>query len=204
MEHIIFYCKHARAVWKGIDINIDMISGNFTTVSGWVISWFTSANSGIEERLLYMITIWILWKDRCNVFFQGVTLNSVNYVHKILYHLASHMHTASLNPTILCIKSSSSNWKTPPVGMVKLNVDGSFDYETNKYGIDIVIRDHLGTCLGTKGSNGDGSLNPEAVECMAVRDALFWALRKNYSSIQIEVDARLVIESINGTSSLVQ
>ncbi|XP_026400611.1 uncharacterized protein LOC113296521 [Papaver somniferum] len=179
MEHIIFLCKHARAVWKAVNVNIDVISEEFTSVTDW---------------------------DRYDVVFQGVTLNSITSAHRILYHLASHMHiypTTSLDPHILHSNSSFSKWKTPPVGTVKFNIDGSFDYETNRYGIGVVIRDHSGTCLGTKGSHGDGALNPEAVECMAIREYLFWELRKNFSKIQIEADAKLVIESINGSSSLI-
>ncbi|XP_026419553.1 uncharacterized protein LOC113315494 [Papaver somniferum] len=38
MEHIIFDCKHAIAVWRGININIDVVSEDCNSVSEWVIS----------------------------------------------------------------------------------------------------------------------------------------------------------------------
>ncbi|XP_026450452.1 uncharacterized protein LOC113350518 [Papaver somniferum] len=107
-------------------------------------------------------------------------------------------------PVTLISSSNDSRWKPPAVGVMKYNIDGSFDHDSNKFGTGIVLRDHTGTCLGIKGSSGNGALNPEAVECMEVREALSWAKERNHPSIQIEADAKLVIDSINGNVLLIQ
>ncbi|XP_026451484.1 uncharacterized protein LOC113351764 [Papaver somniferum] len=117
IEHIIFDCRHARAVWRGISINIDVVRANCSTVFEWVT-------------------------------------------------------------------------KT----IVKFNIDGSYDADTNQYGIGIVLRDSTGECIGTKRTYGGGALNPEVVECMVVRGALQWAKSLNYSIIQFEADAKLVAD----------
>ncbi|XP_026397127.1 uncharacterized protein LOC113291855 [Papaver somniferum] len=207
IEHIIFHCKHAKEVWKGVNINIDTISESFNSISEWVLSWFDPDNNAPEDSKLFllMISIWVLWKDKCDVVFQGVKLNSISSVHKISYHLASHLRTYKIsNASTRIISSFNSSWKPPPNGIFKLDVDGFFDYNTNQYVIGVVIRDHTGTFLGIKWNYGDGALNPEEAECMAVLEALFCALERNFSSIQIEADAKLVIESIKSSNLLTQ
>ncbi|XP_026408995.1 uncharacterized protein LOC113304149 [Papaver somniferum] len=93
---------------------------------------------------------------------------------------------------------NTSNWIPPINGVVKINVDGSYNEDTNHFGNDIVLRDYIGTCLGIKGRSGDEALNPEAVECMTVIEALSWAKDLKYTRIEIEANGKLVIESING------
>ncbi|XP_026428462.1 uncharacterized protein LOC113324360 [Papaver somniferum] len=97
-----------------------------------------------------------------------------------------------------------SNWKPPPNDIVKFNVDGSYIQYSNSFGTGVVLRNHTCTCHGIKGSYGDGALNPEAVECMAVIEALSWAKDLKFSRIQIEADAKLVIDTINGNILLIQ
>lgn len=64
MEHIIFSCKHARAVWRGINVNIDVVRENCNSVADWVLSWFTSTDSNQDQRWLItlMVGMWICGK----------------------------------------------------------------------------------------------------------------------------------------------
>ncbi|XP_026410178.1 uncharacterized protein LOC113305335 [Papaver somniferum] len=61
-----------------------------------------------------------------------------------------------------------------------------------------------GACIGIKGSFTHGTLNPEEGECMAIRETLAWAKKKSYFKIQIEAYGKLVIQSLTGTTSLIQ
>ncbi|XP_026460673.1 uncharacterized protein LOC113361748 [Papaver somniferum] len=208
MEHIIFACKHARVVWRGRNVNIDAVRENCSSVAEWVISWFFTSNSDQDQSWLItlMVGMWVLWKDRCEVFFQGVSLNPHNTVHKIHYRIASHMHC--INPSQLPLTTSSikiSNWKPPINDVVKFNVDGSYIQDSNSFGTGIVLRNHTGACLGIKGSYGDGVLTPEEVECMACsqRSTLF-GQRLEVLKNPVEADAKLVIDTINGNILLIQ
>ncbi|XP_026399921.1 uncharacterized protein LOC113295809 [Papaver somniferum] len=140
---------------------------------------------------------------RCEVVFQGVSLNPNTTVHKIYYYFSPYLRgTASINPSHLSV--NNSDWKPPLIGTSKINVDASFDLDTNQLGTGLVLRDHTGTCNGIKGSYSNGALSAEAGECMAVREALSWAKEKQLVNIHIEVDAKLVIQSITGSTLLVQ
>lgn len=112
-----------------------------------------------------------------------------------------------INPsqsTLNVVSMNISNWKPPINGVVKFNVDGSYNEDTNLFGTGIVLRNHTGARFGIKGSNGDGALNPEEVECIAVREALSWAKDMKLSRIQIEADVKLVVDTINGNILLIQ
>ncbi|XP_026383665.1 uncharacterized protein LOC113279176 [Papaver somniferum] len=164
IEHIIFDCRHARSVWRGININIDAVRANYNTVSEWVTSWFSTSNQNRDDKWIYslMIGAWIIWKDRCDVVFQGVSLNPINSIHRIHYHLASHLHETH---NAASLYSNVSKWKPPLETIVKFNIDGSYDADTNQYGIGIVLRDSTGEFLGMKRTYGSGALNPEVFEC---------------------------------------
>ncbi|XP_026455498.1 uncharacterized protein LOC113356547 [Papaver somniferum] len=163
IEHIILECRHARTVWRGININIDAVRASHNSVSEWVTSWFSHQNRNKEERWLYslMIGAWIIWKDRCDIVFQGVSLNPCNTVHMMHYHLTLHLqesHSAVLSNVI------ASRWKPPLDNIFKYNIDGSFDHDTNQFGIGIVLRDSTGRCIGAKRNYGNGALSLEAVD----------------------------------------
>ncbi|XP_026410863.1 uncharacterized protein LOC113306098 [Papaver somniferum] len=205
-EHLFFDCTHAREVWSGLNVNIDLARNNNNAVPEWMISWFSSTQIDEDEKrfLPLLIGAWVIWKDRCELIFQGVTLNSTTYVHKIHYHLTSHMHVENNSLNIDVNGAKISKWKPPLEGVIKLNIYASYDHDTNEFGTGIVMRNHTDNCLGIKGTYGNGALGAESGECMDVREASHWARRLQLPNIQIEADAKLVIQSINSQSLLVQ
>ncbi|XP_026433495.1 uncharacterized protein LOC113330916 [Papaver somniferum] len=85
-----------------------------------------------------------------------------------------------------------------------LRSDASFDEETNTLGAGIVLRTHAGTCEGIRGFHSDEELSLEAGECMDIREALQWTREKKFTSIHIEADAKLVVQSIIDNVLLIQ
>ncbi|XP_026428820.1 uncharacterized protein LOC113324744 [Papaver somniferum] len=203
IEHLLLECRHARIVWRGVNINIDAVRNNCTSVSDWCTGWFTTDNSTNEHWLFtLMIGAWIIWKDKCDSIFQGVTLNPFNSVHKINYHLLSHLKSYNLAHGLM--HNITSHWIPHSPGILNINVDASFDNIIRKTCTGLIIRDETGACRGIKGSFVHGALNTEEAECMEIREALAWAKEKSYNKIQIEADAKLAIQSITGTTSLIQ
>ncbi|XP_026417302.1 uncharacterized protein LOC113312782 [Papaver somniferum] len=95
------------------------------------------------------------------------------------------------------VSSSAHSQLNPPMqDILKFNVDASFDEETNTLGTGVVLHTHAGTCEGIRGFYSDGALSLEAGECMAIREALLCAREKQFTSIHIEADAKLVVQSI--------
>ena len=95
-------------------------------------------------------------------------------------------------------KVSSSHhikWHPPRTNFVKLNFDGSVDSNCN-IASGFVIRDEFGSSL-LAGSKNIGQSSVPVAEARAVRDALWSALERNFSRIQVEGDSKLVIDCIN-------
>ncbi|XP_026434333.1 uncharacterized protein LOC113331906 [Papaver somniferum] len=205
MEHLLFHCRHARTVWRLVNVDIDEVQRRCDSVSVWVESWFLNINNNDDDRWLatLMITAWILWKDRCNMVFQGVKLNPFNSMHRIQYHLHSHLLDKSMNTSIVN-SSAHSQWNPHMQDVLKFNVDASFDEETNTLGTDIVLCSHAGNCEGIKGFYIYGVLSPGAGECMDIQEPLLWAREKRFTRIHIEADAKLVVQSITDNVLLIQ
>ncbi|XP_026417502.1 uncharacterized protein LOC113312984 [Papaver somniferum] len=132
-----------------------------------------------------------------------VSLNPVNSVHKIIYHMHSHLHellSNNINLNALLI----SQWKPPLPDIFKFNFDASFCYITKTLGSGVVLRTSEGSCERIKGNFSNGVLSPKAGECMAIREALTWAKDKQMFKIHIEADAQLVIQSITDDVLLIQ
>ncbi|XP_026454907.1 uncharacterized protein LOC113355877 [Papaver somniferum] len=197
IEHLLFDCRHARVVWRGINIDIDTVRGNCGSVSEWVLSLFRVGITATNERLLFtcMIGAWIIWKDRYEAIFQGVSLNPISSINRIQYHLNWHLH-GNINSSPYNIKNNISHWCPPAQGIEKFNVDTPFDRNTNQNGTGIALRDHAVNCDGIRGSFKHGVLNPEKGEFLAVREALLWAKKLKLDDIHIEADGQVVIKAI--------
>ncbi|XP_026459335.1 uncharacterized protein LOC113359996 [Papaver somniferum] len=197
--------KDTLAVWRKLEIDIDAERNNFLSVSELTESWFSNQYAVSNEKKLFilMITSWILWKDRCDVVFQGVSLNPLNSLHRVNFYLNSHQHSFDLH-TISNHSPAISRWKPPEQYTFKLNVDASFDNDTIQLGTGLVLRNFAGACQGIRGKCANRILSPEAGECLAIREALLWVKELKLGKIHIEADAMLVIQSINENSLLIQ
>ncbi|XP_026378232.1 uncharacterized protein LOC113272634 [Papaver somniferum] len=202
IKHILFECNYSKRVWRGLNIDIKDERHGHNSVSEWTESWFSGNLRATNDKWLFtlMIGSWVIWKDICDVVFQGVSLNPSNFVHKINFYLNAHLHNNDMH-THSPASIIFSRWKPP---MQDFNIDASFDHDTNQLGTSIVLRNFAGTCQGIKGHYADGILSPEAGECIAIRGAFLWAKELYLKKIHIEADVKLVIQSILENTLLIQ
>lgn len=97
------------------------------------------------------------------------------------------------------VESTSSSdiikWHKPPNLFVKINFDGSVINSVVTGGF--VIRNELGNPLIVGALNlGHNIIN--VVEALALREAICWATRKNFSLIIIKDDSKLIIDHVQG------
>ncbi|XP_026396648.1 uncharacterized protein LOC113291315 [Papaver somniferum] len=123
-----------------------------------------------------------------------------NYNNNVKHLLTLMIGISTMLPRDIC----TSLWIPPEIGVFKFNIDASFDPDTNQLGTGIVLRDYTGECKGIRGEYASGVLSAKMGECMAIREALSWAKRMQCSMVQVEADAKLVIQSINRVSLLIQ
>ena len=87
-------------------------------------------------------------------------------------------------------------WVPPPQGWFKVNVDGAIFKETNEAGIDVVVRDSQGWVLATLSEKVKGVQDAKAIEALAIRWVIRFAIETSFSCVIIESNSLSVIKAI--------
>lgn len=108
----------------------------------------TSNNYAAPTAILTPFILWNIWKSRNNSLsknknapFLGINTQNMSFNALKFYHLAYCPLSNSPRCTI------SVQWHRPPVGFIKLNIDGSFDPNTNNGGTRGVMINHIGDLI---------------------------------------------------------
>ncbi|XP_042944784.1 uncharacterized protein LOC122278665 [Carya illinoinensis] len=97
----------------------------------------------------------------------------------------------------------SCKWQPPPVGSLKLNVDGATFSDQCRSGIGVVLRDDKGKVTFAASKPEDAIADPMEIELIAILRGIQLCIPLGIVELQIESDALLVIEELkkDGKSS---
>ncbi|KAB2623437.1 ribonuclease H protein [Pyrus ussuriensis x Pyrus communis] len=87
-------------------------------------------------------------------------------------------------------------WKIPQFGTLKVNCDAAWNPQSHKGGVGWVIRNFAGL-LHSAGGWENLHRSVEIVEATALRAALQECAKKDIHSIEIETDAKTIMQMIN-------
>ncbi|XP_026396180.1 uncharacterized protein LOC113290805 [Papaver somniferum] len=197
-SHCILHCNLSKAVWfavLGIHIQAD------ANLVEWLCNWFDVLFSHqIQEDHLckIAITAWCIWSARCDNVFKGwkITPDTIIHRSKKEIELLKTKQDTSI-PPIPKQNRLNLHWSPPPIGIHKINVDGSFNYSLKTGGIGLILRDFAGTHRGSKCIFLESALSPEQVECKGLREAIQWAEDMRLDKVVFEMDSQLVADAIN-------
>ncbi|KAB2613285.1 hypothetical protein D8674_035601 [Pyrus ussuriensis x Pyrus communis] len=96
-------------------------------------------------------------------------------------------------------KEKLIRWIPSGDDVFKLNFDGSV--KNNGAAGGFVIQDECGDPV-LAGARSLGEVSINVVECLALRDALWMAISRGLQKIMVEGDSKLIIEAVQGTSSV--
>ncbi|PRQ17747.1 putative ribonuclease H-like domain-containing protein [Rosa chinensis] len=82
---------------------------------------------------------------------------------------------------------------TPPIGRLKINVDGSFRSESADGGIGVVVRNEFGTCIASMAHYFPHVLSTTHMEAEAFRAGILLAIREGWDAFDLESDCSLVV-----------
>ena len=89
-------------------------------------------------------------------------------------------------------------WERPGQGKLKLNIDGSAQGNSGLAGGGGVLRDDQGNwVLGY--SRKIGRTTSFLAELWALRDGLHLCLSKNHLDVEVELDAKIIVDALNAT-----
>jgi len=89
-----------------------------------------------------------------------------------------------------------ARWQPPDADYLKCNVDVALFAEQRRFGIGMCIRNHYGHFIKALTKWYDGVPPPSEAEALGLRDAILWLGQLELSRVQIELDCKLVVDSI--------
>ncbi|XP_024155797.1 uncharacterized protein LOC112163764 [Rosa chinensis] len=111
-----------------------------------------------------------------------VILNSVSRLQEFRFHNLKETNGVSRRHKVV-------RWSAPPLGLLKINVDGSFNHVTGQGGVEFVIRNETGAMLVGGACPVYGLLSPEHGELLACKKALAFAIDHSFLPAIMEMDA---------------
>lgn len=147
---------------------------------------------------VFAFSIWYIWTWRCNKVFQANFNHPTNPANIIYSHIRSWLDVNNVNSSKSQERVTQISWIPPPIGVVKLNVDGSCCLSSGDIRVGGVLRSHQGLFLGGFfGYLGKG--NVLLAELIGIHKELIEVILRNFSDIIIESDSCMVVELLTGS-----
>ncbi|XP_073133284.1 uncharacterized protein [Henckelia pumila] len=150
------------------------------------------------------ILMWNIWQNRNDVVWNGKSKPVV-----LIFSFAMSVHSqwvASRNSQIPRlphpIQQQITHWQCPPAPLIKCNVDAALFNNPPRMGYGGIIRDHRGMVVGAIHGCIPRIQNPAIAEALGIREALSRLKEFDYHHIQIESDAKIVINALNSSIHL--
>ena len=200
--HLLRDCVFARNLWHKLEVPPTHVLSFTDGLEAWLKANCLSEvrhKGGIPWCTLFLYTVWSLWRNRNSVVFENSVPNST--LEKICLSQAKEFH--------FCVSKVNQaapriwipiKWSKPPHGWCKLNTDGASFGNPGKAGGGGLIRDSEGRWL--KGfSRAIGHTTSVVAELWAVRDGLNLAIQLGISCLEVELDAKIVVELLENNDS---
>ena len=217
LEHVFLTCEVATAVWHRLGLLLhfrtDRADEILMQLQNW---WMHSSGNGFVAncyRLLPALICWALWKFRNLAYFEGV----VTPVHVIFNHIVKELQLIARATPFTCSTPEDKRcwtqglvpflkqpprarlriirWMVPPMGYVKLNVDGSSLGNPGDAGGGGLIRDSEGRLLYGFSTFYGWQTNMSA-EAMALLEGLQLCKSHGFPHVEIEIDSLTLLKVV--------
>ncbi|XP_026416681.1 uncharacterized protein LOC113312143 [Papaver somniferum] len=214
ITHLLIHCNYATTVWSVISLEVYQEVRNISDVRQWVKSWCNPDNNISFNKTLIInkivITMWFIWKSRCELVFDNNRCNVSSLKHSIITFSnenkiqSSFRDNQNQNSNIITRGNSintrsNRNWNPHPRGKIKINIDASVLPNSFHTGIALIIRDFTGKMVEAW-TLVERTRDVAQAKAMAVLKALQWILQLQLQNVIVEGDNKEVMDSINGDS----
>jgi ribonuclease HI len=183
----------------GEEFAVKLGRSTFTSSKAWLFEFLDRSSD--QEAVTLAVTCWHLWEHRNAVrndekmkHPRSLAEQIKAYIHMILLHLFKKLVVQSRET------STPPRWSPPPEGTVFINVNAALFSSSNRMGVGVVIRDHIGNCLVACNQLLDEVTPPEIAEALAVRCALTLARDEGLNKVILASDCISVVQRINSSA----
>ncbi|CAL9002973.1 unnamed protein product [Prunus brigantina] len=141
--------------------------------------------------------LWNIWNERNTVVWTAKRRSpceAVDGAVRLLYKFQEYQ-----SPIPLSLSRAKAKWQKPPLGAIKINVDGAFQRLTGFGGGGIIARDFAGCFVAARACKFNHVSSPEHAEILALREALLFVKDFGPGPKMIESDAQGVTQAVQAT-----
>ncbi|XP_074314409.1 uncharacterized protein LOC141649624 [Silene latifolia] len=200
--HAIRGCGWGDEVWEEVGVDKGVWRGDML-----VRDWLEAAlrELGEKERVLFLVTCWVLWERRNKLVFEGERWD-VGGIMRRIWGVVWEMESVQGESVLSGVEGSRLGcWKPPELGVSKINTDAGV-MEGVGVGLGAVCRDSAGrvewAVVVHRGIGGDVAM----AEAEAILLGLQEARRMQSRKVIVESDCLIVVEDLlkqrNGRSEL--
>ncbi|KAJ1379678.1 Reverse transcriptase zinc-binding domain [Sesbania bispinosa] len=178
-SHLLKDCSWIKDAWLKSPLGSQVPTDSTLPIGEWIDGLIETKS--LEFLTLFFSPCYSFWTARNKKIFEQREVNL-----QLLYSKASDaVRPVDLSPSpnpVAHQNSSQSNsvWCPPPIGSFKINVDAASPGGT-KWGIGIVVRDHLGEVFAAATIQISCLPNPSLAEAIGIRSAIKFALETSFA-----------------------
>lgn len=197
-SHTILHCNTSRAVWfavLGLHIHHD------ADLVNWLTSWFDKLSTKqIQQEDICKVAIvaWCLWTARCDIAFKGSKITPDSIIHRCKLEIdLLHKKSTSLTTQVPRQCRINLHWSPPPIDTLKINVDGSYNYDNKSGGIGLIVHDFAGAHRRSKCIYLEAAWSSDHVESKGLWEAFKLAEEMQLVKVHFELDSQTVADAVN-------
>ncbi|KAL4324720.1 hypothetical protein GQ457_11G026460 [Hibiscus cannabinus] len=195
IQHVLRDCPDSSAALRQAGFNGSLLSADQVTVVGWL--GLAASSLSLSCFALLLSVLWGLWRRR-NTWVHERSLYPLHLVVEDVVLLCLDYASASTSiqvsrPLLLL----PPHWRPPPVGSVKVNVDGAFLPFARLGAIGVIARDRSGAVLGGFAKHIPIQGPTSSVEVAALFTGLEFAVANAWPTALIESDAAVLVNKLH-------
>ncbi|MQL71033.1 hypothetical protein Taro_003350 [Colocasia esculenta] len=215
--HLFFTGNTASQIWSAMSHLLHFSNTNKAKAADSITAYLTrrepDAAAARLTRCTFMAILWEIWCSRNKARLQDqsmatrhITNRSMLAVRAICtahkFQKIPQEWAAALGQGITDKDKLQARtprvvrWSTPPLGRLKLNVDGAFRPVSGEAGGGGIIRDQNGTLCCAFAQTYDGLSSSLEAEALALRDGIAMCCRTGISDVMIETDSQNLLQIV--------
>ncbi|KAL4324712.1 hypothetical protein GQ457_11G026530 [Hibiscus cannabinus] len=193
--HVLRDCPDSSTALCQAGFNGSLLSTDQVTVVGWL--GLAASSLSLSSFALLLSILWGLWRRR-NTWVHERSLYPLHLVVEEAVLLCHDYASASASAQVSPLAAAAPpHWRPPPVGSIKVNVDGAFLPSARLGAIGVIARDSSGAVLGGFAKPIPSQGPASTVEVAALFAGLEFAIDNNWPSAHIESDAAVLVNKLH-------
>ena len=201
IRRAMFLCPRVQEIWRILGLH-DLVQEGCTlereggSVLAYLLQSKNSTNAlvaDVHRNDLVATVVWYVWWER-RQYTHGERIFEPSRSAQAIITLAKNFSRAKSKK----VKLKRHGWCCSPEGILKLNVDATFNHDSGTGGTGAILRDNFGVFVAASCSDISFVEDATTAEARGLRDGLLLANEVGCNRICVEADCLEVVEIMQG------